>query len=257
MMSERERWIVYPLLFLAVFLGWRNQMPRSGDLDCQSIRCQRLLVTSPDGERSVEIASSAAQSGELRLFGADGRVALILRTDRTGNRGMLETRGSDRTAQTLIGSNSHGGFLKLFGNQDVPSLFLGHEGRLEVSGLLALSKKNRPFYVAHENGHYLWGLPLPWSQNEKLSDLSDTTDDETADEAVPPAEDRAGEDVPASSTAPAGQESNEHDQNRQPVVKDRAPPVGDATETDEEQEEPAVSPTRPDHSGQAGSVSEP
>ncbi len=103
MMSERERWIVYPLLFLAVFLGWRNQMPRSGDLECQLIRCHGLLVTSPNGEPSVEISSTAAQSGELRLFGADGGDALlVLRTDRTGNRGILETKDSDRTAQTLI-----------------------------------------------------------------------------------------------------------------------------------------------------------
>ena len=158
MMSERERWIVYPLLFLAVFLGWWNQMPRSGDLDYQLIRCHRLLVTSPNGEPSVEITSTATQSGESRIFGAYGRVALVLRTDRAGNRGILETKDSDQTAQTLIGSNSHGGFLKLFGKQDVPSLFLGHEGRLEVSGLLALSKKKQTLLRRARKGPLSLGL---------------------------------------------------------------------------------------------------
>jgi len=59
-MSQRERWIVYPLLFLALGIALRDKM--SGTIDtgtivCERVLCQRLNVGPADGPPGVVIGS--------------------------------------------------------------------------------------------------------------------------------------------------------------------------------------------------------
>jgi hypothetical protein len=45
MMSDRERWIVYPLLFFAWVMGFRATYMTSERLQSATIECQNLIVS--------------------------------------------------------------------------------------------------------------------------------------------------------------------------------------------------------------------
>lgn len=74
-MSERERWIVYPLVFLALGAAIRDKIARAvvtDDLHCKRIYCQDLVaggdvacyalrVVDPENEQSVLAGLESAQ----------------------------------------------------------------------------------------------------------------------------------------------------------------------------------------------------
>jgi hypothetical protein len=50
-MSPRERWTVYPLLFLSVGMAWRTRM--NIEHGFESLRCDRMVITIKDGKPVV------------------------------------------------------------------------------------------------------------------------------------------------------------------------------------------------------------
>jgi hypothetical protein len=58
-MSSRERWVVYPLVFLTLGIALKDKITR--DVSVKRLQCESLLVTDRQGERQVYI--SANQSG--------------------------------------------------------------------------------------------------------------------------------------------------------------------------------------------------
>ncbi len=58
-MSSRERWVVYPLLFLTLGIALKDKITR--EVSVRTLQCESLLVTDRQGERQVYI--SANQSG--------------------------------------------------------------------------------------------------------------------------------------------------------------------------------------------------
>jgi hypothetical protein len=75
MMTERERWIVYPLLFLALGASIRDKVLRevqTSDLRADEIRCKSLVVLDKDNPRRVvaRITSESPSGGaEQDRFG--------------------------------------------------------------------------------------------------------------------------------------------------------------------------------------------
>ncbi len=57
-MTDRERWTVYPLLFLALGITVKDKLVRSVDLE--TVRCNTLKVTDRGGKERVEISSNPA-----------------------------------------------------------------------------------------------------------------------------------------------------------------------------------------------------
>ena len=49
-MSTRERWVVYPLLFLALFLTLKMSYQNTVELRCRSIDCYSLSVKMLNGQ---------------------------------------------------------------------------------------------------------------------------------------------------------------------------------------------------------------
>ncbi len=105
-MSTRERWIVYPLLFLALGAALRDkvigkiEIPRfvCGRLDvrgltrCEAVECgqsvcQELLVLGPTGQPVVVAGanSQAANSGIIKTLSSDGRPLVQINASRFGN----------------------------------------------------------------------------------------------------------------------------------------------------------------------------
>jgi len=79
-MSDRERWIVYPLLFLALGASLRDKMDGKihiDKIDCSRIRCAELTVVGDDEKPQVALRSSKA-GGTVSVIRADDKLDLVL-----------------------------------------------------------------------------------------------------------------------------------------------------------------------------------
>ncbi|MCA9235838.1 MAG: hypothetical protein KDA44_10225 [Planctomycetales bacterium] len=89
-MSERERWIVYPLLFFALGAAIRDKILNSvesdqiacEELDAKTIRCEEIVVTDPQGRTAglAKLGSTALQPNNPD----SKRVGLLVLTDTEG-----------------------------------------------------------------------------------------------------------------------------------------------------------------------------
>lgn len=92
-MSNRERWIVYPLLFYALVMGFKATYRDPLEFRCRTIECHQLNVRMING--TSVLAAMAAATPTMR---ADMAVDTAQKTDRPG-----ETQsGSDSDDQAGI-----------------------------------------------------------------------------------------------------------------------------------------------------------
>jgi hypothetical protein len=79
-MTSRERWTVYPLLFLAIGLALRAATIAEGPapvlrcdaLEAGEVTCRELLVTAADGTVLVHVGALVGGGGGIRVKDADG-----------------------------------------------------------------------------------------------------------------------------------------------------------------------------------------
>ena len=109
-MSERERWIVYPLLFFALGAALRDKLfqhVESKEILCESLKIvdredpTRLLAELSSGrEITYDTSRPAGRVGVLTLFGSEGeeltQVARDLRTSRVITNWMLVVDSANR-----------------------------------------------------------------------------------------------------------------------------------------------------------------
>ena len=109
-MSERERWIVYPLLFFALGAALRDklfQRVESKEIFCESLKIvdredpTRLLAELSSGrEISFDPSRPAGRVGVLTLYGSEGeelsKVARDIRTSRVVTNWMLVVDPANR-----------------------------------------------------------------------------------------------------------------------------------------------------------------
>lgn len=81
-MTSRERWTVYPLLFLAIGLALRaNVLPpeQVGDLDITRLTCRELVVVDDRGNPFVRTGRDSADGGgRIELFDSGRRLAVVI-----------------------------------------------------------------------------------------------------------------------------------------------------------------------------------
>lgn len=93
-MTSRERWTVYPLLFLALGLAVQAIVVPSGeflaarvdDLACIRLTCEEIVVVGEDGEVLVHLGREAvgegneatAGGGRIEIHDAEGTLTLAL-----------------------------------------------------------------------------------------------------------------------------------------------------------------------------------
>jgi hypothetical protein len=65
-MSDRERWIVYPLLFLAIGMSLRDKQ-----FPTKRVLTQKLIVLNDKDESVVEIGATADGNGAIRARRGD------------------------------------------------------------------------------------------------------------------------------------------------------------------------------------------
>jgi len=142
-MSDRERWIVYPLLFLALGVSLRDKITRSiSDIDTiagiEALQCRRLAIVDAEGRTLMRLGAAryqrdgaAHQFGAVDIYSSEGRkfaqlgpvmrckalavddddgkpLAVVgtvdfLRGDQPDHAGLIKTFGSDGTPHAQLG----------------------------------------------------------------------------------------------------------------------------------------------------------
>ncbi|MBN1909052.1 MAG: hypothetical protein JW818_04875 [Pirellulales bacterium] len=127
-MPTRERWIVYPLLFLTLGMVLRDKVapPQLEQLDADEIRCKSLSVVGPNGQPCL-ILDDASGAGQLAVYGQNGQIMLIAGVVPKGNAGYVDLQGPNRKPSVQLTSNSYGGTISLFDRTGQIEVILGHE----------------------------------------------------------------------------------------------------------------------------------
>ena len=93
-MSTRERWIVYPLLFLTLGIVMRDKFVpaarfEANELAAERIHCNQLRVDQVASAGGLAVQT--IQCSELAVAGPNGRPTVILVTDPKNKGGAIET----------------------------------------------------------------------------------------------------------------------------------------------------------------------
>lgn len=166
-MTDRERWTVYPLIFLTLGIAVKDKISRAIDTD--ELHCKRLVCKEVvEGGRAVYgevnagavnaktvnagvVQAKGAAVGEvdcnvLMVKDAAGQEQVLLTSTPQGG-GLIHTRGTvlvtdqEGRHQVLISSNENGGQVRTIGTLTGIQAVLGNTDR--VSGLLFVDAKGQ------------------------------------------------------------------------------------------------------------------
>jgi hypothetical protein len=180
-MSTRERWIVYPLLFLTLGIAMRNQfLPtkmlgavdfRAGELNAQTIRCNNLEVAQDalvhnNAVVLQELQFQRASGNALRTDYAESRVSrnreteakkivvsddrdkpvILMVADPNAKAGLIQTMTAGGALQIQIRTNETGGIVTAVGQSGQALVGMGFEG--DAFGVFAqTSQSSKPFLL--------------------------------------------------------------------------------------------------------------
>ncbi len=122
-MTDRERWTVYPLLFLVLGIALKDKLFKQVNTD--EIFCKKIIITDREGRPQV-FAGTTAAGGQMNadeLF----RKKIVV-TDRVL---VTDSKGQ---AQVVLGTTPGGGIARLHGNHHELNVLVGHADN--VAGLL-------------------------------------------------------------------------------------------------------------------------
>jgi hypothetical protein len=203
-MSTRERWIVYPLLFLTLGIAMRNQfLPtkmlgavdfRAGELNAQTIRCNNLEVAqdalvhnnlavqqdlhfqraSGNALRTDYAESGISRSREAeakKIVVSDDRdkPVILLVADPNAKAGLIQTMTAGGALQIQIRTNETGGIVTAVGQSGQSLVGMGFEGN--AFGVFAqTSPSGKPFLLT----------PMPQDPLPAIPDLAPISPPKTA-----------------------------------------------------------------------------
>ncbi len=115
-MSERERWVVYPLLFLAIGIATRSGIElqsqqqiteaKAGKFD--SIRCKELQLIDDHDRVLITLQEASKQrAGAIMVNNTEGNTIARITADLTSGAGLVETMTANGTPQIVLTSNSN------------------------------------------------------------------------------------------------------------------------------------------------------
>ena len=120
-MSDRERWIIYPLLFFSMALGLKDTMFQEAhhanyaqittkqlkthgasinhtlkvdNIVCRNIVCRDLAVATPDGQKIISLSNQTngqgKRSGKISLYASNGKLVSQLGYQEKAQTGYLQ-----------------------------------------------------------------------------------------------------------------------------------------------------------------------
>ncbi len=180
MMSDRERWIVYPMLVLSLALGVKGRYDAwEGTSEFNAITCRSLLVENELNEPIALIQQNDRGAAELNLAGAEGLVEASLTADEGGGRLLLMRRADQQT------------------------ILFGHDKMREISGLWAVNRNTAqapPTPLAIDTGDNMILEVLPWPTPAKSTPQDSSTPDSSTPDSSTPGSSTPGSSTPGSST---------------------------------------------------------
>ncbi len=136
-MSTRERWIVYPILFLTLGIAMRDKiLPpariggfgtklEAGEIDVRRLRCGEFQAGKGICN---QLESGRSECRELFVVGPNGRPAIVALADPKSHNGVLETFTADGKPLVQLQSSEAGGIIMTFGSSG-RVLVIGENGQ--------------------------------------------------------------------------------------------------------------------------------
>lgn len=162
-MSERERWIVYPLLLFSLALGLRDKLVPTRDAEFAEITCHELRVVAPlTKARRAYIGGNSSDAGMMLVYGSTGKPALSLGADAEnfGRLALMDAQGI--TSVEAMGATATAG-IRIQPDAAGPTLLLGRDHTTSAVGLMALDDHDRLLSADPEDASSSvpWGTALP------------------------------------------------------------------------------------------------
>jgi len=147
--TSRERWVVYPLLFLTLGITMRDKVwpfmdfaeVTAGKITCNQLevgratvqrlesvqsKCRLMTLTGQKGRDVIRLGAAPNGTGRLELLATDGDVLVTLGGDVAGKSGRVETFADGGVPQTQLRSTEVGGLVTAIGRDENIWLILGH-----------------------------------------------------------------------------------------------------------------------------------
>lgn len=121
-MSTRERWTVYPLLFLALGAALRDKMTSS--IDVQRVFCEELIVAPHHGTSSAG-PTLRLSPNQLVLYGANHKPVVVAASEQGA--GTIVTHTSEGKPQVVLKSTKRGGLVTAIDWRRKVYFTLGHD----------------------------------------------------------------------------------------------------------------------------------
>jgi hypothetical protein len=126
-MTSRERWTVYPLLFLAIGLGLRSRV--MGLTEVPQVVCQTLTIAGPDGKPAIRMGTIPSGAGQIDFFSPDGKLLLAAGASPDGKGGQLLLQNSQGQPQVELASTGGTGALRVCGPDGKPTAVIQTSSR--------------------------------------------------------------------------------------------------------------------------------
>jgi hypothetical protein len=176
-MSTRERWIVYPLLFMILGITMRDKVVppshiEAGCITSPQIRCNELQTGQVRCDR---LEARQAESHTMLVTGPNGQPVVVAGIDANTGAGVVETYAANGLRQVRLFSSETGGVVTTIERSGRMALILGDTGQ------------NFGVFAEVPSLGQLIPLTLPWRIENKPGGLKPSTKTTTPDhqEKVP------------------------------------------------------------------------
>lgn len=175
-MTDRERWTVYPLLFLALGISLKDKLARSIETDrieCKTLVCEGLEVSGPEPGKRVMIAQGnvvakgGIQTEGLEVVGPKPGQRVAITQGNILCRSLIATDESGKLQLAAVSSNQDGGILRTFGTHTGTHAVLGNFN--QYAGLLFVDARG----AAHAGPMY--GSPVPVKKPQEQTGEPETS----------------------------------------------------------------------------------
>ena len=208
-MSERERWTVYPLLFLALGIALKDKLFNEisvKDVRCKTMVCSALVVDDPKGHPQVNLLPSGTMHCKNVVSTDTVHCKNAASTDTMQCKNLVATSAvqtqnvvcklllvpdANGQKQVAVSTNEAGGLVQIVGNANGLTTVLGNTDRL--AGLMFVDQQG----TVHRG--QLFSSPVAPKKLTPEAPADDAASPEATDqEETPP----ANEDAPPGSAEP-------------------------------------------------------
>ena len=175
-MSNRERWIVYPLLFFALMLGLADKLVPEGDATFARVRCGELTLVSPAEEPLLAIRPDERAAAEVVFYGRAGQRLLELGTDYLGEGARVRGVSSDGGSQFELSADRSGPRGEWSGSHQ-QSVVVGFDATVPAAGLWAIT--GDALVPTPDVGN--WGVALPPPHIDATGEIGGGQEDDSVD----------------------------------------------------------------------------